>query len=76
MSSDLDRLAAQLPDGWSYNATRKGGGPRVYSAYKAREGLQTRRSTRIEDVVMWAHRKEKTGGAKPGEQMTLLDQRG
>jgi len=73
MPDDFARLNSQLPEGWSFNATRTGDQPRVYSAYSARQGLSTAPSTRVDDVVKEAHMLEETGGLSAGEQLTLFE---
>lgn len=75
MPDDFNRLTAQLPEGWSFTATRTGDQPRVYSAYSARQGLSTHPSTRVEDVVKEAHMLEEFGCRSAGEQLTLFHQK-
>lgn len=70
MSDDLDRLTHELPEGWSWTATRDHPkAPRLYGAYSAHQGLSTRPSYDVDEVVEEAHQVQAI--RDNGQQLTL-----
>lgn len=56
MDEDLQRLTDELPEGWSWTASRPAPDePRLYGAYSAHQDLSTRPSYDVGEVIEEAH---------------------
>jgi hypothetical protein len=71
MPDDLDRLTRELPEGWSWTASRpEPDAPRIYGGWCAHRDLATRPSRDVDAVIDEAHQLQAIHD--DGQQLTLF----